>query len=139
MNLYGRLLRHMPKPVDVPQTKAIVEDLLRMPHHPVTDGHHDSTPETQDAGLPVDPEGRCGPDSAIGPEQRRVQQFITEALARLPAREPATNRWKWPRCSAWLDWSQRVGVGVTRTQIRTMRNKWGSISTAGILTYPTTS
>ena len=30
MNLYGRLLRHMPKPVDVPQTKAIVEDLLRM-------------------------------------------------------------------------------------------------------------
>ena len=32
------------------------------------------------------------------------------------------------------DWSQRIHVRVARTQIRTMRNKWGSISTAGTLT-----
>lgn len=32
------------------------------------------------------------------------------------------------------DWSQRLGVAVKRVQIRVMRSKWGSISTAGVLT-----
>lgn len=31
-------------------------------------------------------------------------------------------------------WSGRLAVQVTRVQIRKMRSKWGSISTAGILT-----
>lgn len=32
------------------------------------------------------------------------------------------------------DWCNRLGVNVTRVQVRAMRNKWGSISTAGTLT-----
>lgn len=32
------------------------------------------------------------------------------------------------------DWSDRMGVSVTRVQVRAMRTKWGSISTAGTLT-----
>jgi predicted metal-dependent hydrolase len=32
------------------------------------------------------------------------------------------------------DWAGRLGVQVKRVQLRAMRNKWGSISTAGTLT-----
>ncbi|MCB9158910.1 MAG: M48 family metallopeptidase [Caldilineaceae bacterium] len=31
-------------------------------------------------------------------------------------------------------WQERLGVTVSRVQVRKMRNKWGSISTAGTLT-----
>jgi predicted metal-dependent hydrolase len=31
-------------------------------------------------------------------------------------------------------WAERLGVEVKRVQLRAMRNKWGSISTAGTLT-----
>jgi len=71
----------------------------------------------------------------LDPNSAEVQQFITEALARLPAREPVPEPLEMAEVQRMVaEWSQRVGVGVTRTQIRTMRNKWGSISTAGILT-----
>ena len=32
------------------------------------------------------------------------------------------------------DWCDKLDVAVTRVQVREMRNKWGSISTAGTLT-----
>ncbi|MBE7512725.1 MAG: M48 family metallopeptidase [Anaerolineales bacterium] len=31
-------------------------------------------------------------------------------------------------------WATEIGVSVTRVQIRKMKRKWGSVSTAGILT-----
>ena len=31
-------------------------------------------------------------------------------------------------------WAEQLGVSVSRVQVRAMRNKWGSISTAGTLT-----
>jgi hypothetical protein len=64
-----------------------------------------------------------------------VQQFIADALARLPETE-----YRIPVLSLAavhekvMAWSARLGVQVTRTQVRAMRNKWGSISTAGTLT-----
>ncbi|MCB0060935.1 MAG: M48 family metallopeptidase [Caldilineaceae bacterium] len=71
------------------------------------------------------------PDSAV------VQQFVADALAKLPP-PPSTN------AGAALtveeikqlvaEWSVRLQVNVNRVQIRAMRNKWGSVSTAGTLT-----
>jgi len=69
---------------------------------------------------------------ADGPE---VWQFIANALAELPEPEyraqalaPGAVR------EIVTSWTGRLGVEVTRTQIRAMRTKWGSISTAGTLT-----
>ncbi|MBP8972304.1 MAG: M48 family metallopeptidase [Anaerolineae bacterium] len=69
---------------------------------------------------------------ADGPE---VRQFIADALAGLPEPEyrpialgPADVR------EMVTSWAGRLGVDVTRTQIRAMRTKWGSVSTAGTLT-----
>ncbi|MBN1451317.1 MAG: M48 family metallopeptidase [Anaerolineales bacterium] len=64
-----------------------------------------------------------------------VQQFIADALTDLPTLEYCTP----PVCPEEIhqmvtDWAARLGVEVTRTQVRAMRNKWGSISTAGTLT-----
>jgi predicted metal-dependent hydrolase len=64
-----------------------------------------------------------------------VQQFIADALAALPEPEyripPLTPDAVRQMVAAWC---KRLGVQVTRTQLREMRNKWGSISTAGTLT-----
>lgn len=64
-----------------------------------------------------------------------VQQFIERALADLPSvgyRIPPLSS---EAVQAMVtDWAGKLNVEVTRTQIRAMRTKWGSISTAGTLT-----
>ncbi len=68
-------------------------------------------------------------------ESAIVQQFIADALAKVPAQSVrgapvhAEQIYELVR-----EWSVKVEVTVTRVQIRTMRNKWGSVSTAGTLT-----
>jgi len=64
-----------------------------------------------------------------------VQKFIDDALVELPApahSAPALSPEKVRNMVT--EWVNRLNVEVTRTQIRPMRNKWGSISTAGTLT-----
>lgn len=68
----------------------------------------------------------------------QVQAFIADALAKLPEpTDPAdpTAKLTPAQVIALVQrWADTLHVHVTRTQIRTMRNKWGSISTAGTLT-----
>ena len=71
----------------------------------------------------------------VQPESAIVQQFIADALAKL---SPPSAR-SAPMHAEQIyelvrEWSIKLAVTVTRVQIRTMRNKWGSISTAGTLT-----
>lgn len=64
-----------------------------------------------------------------------VQAFIRDAFADLTPLEHGA-----PPMAAEAvhdlvaEWAERLGVEVTRTQIRRMTTKWGSISTAGTLT-----
>ena len=71
----------------------------------------------------------------MDPKGRKVQAFIRNSLARLPHPEPVPEPLSPEQVQKLVaDWSGRLGVRVVRTQIRTMRHKWGSISTAGTLT-----
>jgi hypothetical protein len=71
----------------------------------------------------------------LDPEGETVQTFIRESLDKLPQPEPVTEPLTQTEVHDLVAvWSQKIGVHVERTQIRTMRNKWGSISTAGTLT-----
>lgn len=64
-----------------------------------------------------------------------VREFVCTALASLPQPKRRSEPLPLEAIHSLVDeWSQRLGVQVTRTQVRTMRNKWGSISTAGTLT-----
>jgi hypothetical protein len=64
-----------------------------------------------------------------------VQQFIDAALADLPAPEHRAHPLAPVAVHVMVAaWAERLNVDVTRTQIRPMTNKWGSISTAGTLT-----
>jgi predicted metal-dependent hydrolase len=66
---------------------------------------------------------------------KEVQAFVARALASLPsAAPPATSLDVAALQQLVTVWSERLGVAATRLQIRAMRNKWGSISTAGTLT-----
>ena len=73
----------------------------------------------------------------LDPRSDQVQQFIEEGLAKLPRPEPVPENERLTKQAilALVDeWSHHLGVTVTRVQLRSMRNKWGSISTAGTLT-----
>lgn len=75
------------------------------------------------------------PDS-IQADDKRVQPFIERSLKAMPE---APLRLSQPHShDAVYDltnqWAERIGVKVKRAQIREMRSKWGSISTAGYLT-----
>ncbi len=66
-----------------------------------------------------------------------VQDFIREGLDTLapPQPIPASQRLSKEELLELVDaWAARLGVQVRRVQLRAMRNKWGSISTAGTLT-----
>lgn len=85
---------------------------------------------------------RLTPDGAtvlvpytVAPDSERVQAFIAEAIAKLPP-EPDETPPLQPDDIYQLvkSWQQRLNVTVTRLQVRTMKNKWGSISTEGTLT-----
>jgi predicted metal-dependent hydrolase len=64
-----------------------------------------------------------------------VRRFIADALATLPEPERRVQPMSSEAVYALVsEWAERLGVTVSRTQIRPMSNKWGSISTAGTLT-----
>jgi predicted metal-dependent hydrolase len=66
-----------------------------------------------------------------------VQAFIEEGLAKLTHPEavpPAERLSREDMLELVETWAERLGVEVKRIQLRAMRNKWGSISTAGTLT-----
>jgi hypothetical protein len=73
----------------------------------------------------------------VGTDSADVQDFIQAGLGRLRHPEPvrAGERLSREDVLALVEtWAARLGVGVKRVQLRAMRNKWGSISTAGTLT-----
>jgi hypothetical protein len=73
----------------------------------------------------------------LDPNSAQVQQFFEDGLSKLAAPEPVNENERLTKQQI-LDlvdqWAQRLHVAVTRVQLRAMRNKWGSISTAGTLT-----
>lgn len=73
----------------------------------------------------------------LDPNSAQVQQFIAEGLSKLATPTPVDENERLSKQQI-LDlvdqWAQRLHVAVTRVQLRAMRNKWGSISTAGTLT-----
>lgn len=71
----------------------------------------------------------------ISPQSAQVQNFVAQALAHLPPCCEAPQRLEDEEIRQLVAvWQQRLKVKIARLQIRTMRNKWGSLSTAGILT-----
>jgi len=72
--------------------------------------------------------------SADSPE---VQTFIEDGLGKMTSPEPvqAEERLSKEEVLTLVEiWAGHLGVQVERVQLRAMRNKWGSISTAGTLT-----
>jgi len=72
-------------------------------------------------------------------DSAQVQDFVRAGLARLAAPEPvpAAERLDRPALLGLVErWAERIGVAdrVQRVQVRRMRHKWASISTAGNLT-----
>lgn len=68
----------------------------------------------------------------IDPESETVRRFIDDALARLPTPEPVKQPLTAIQVQAMVtQWYEKLDVSIARVQ---MRNKWGSISTAGSLT-----
>lgn len=64
-----------------------------------------------------------------------VQDFIRTSLAALPQPERRSEPLPVEEIHSLVrEWCQRLEVHVSRTQVRKMHNKWGSISTAGTLT-----
>lgn len=71
----------------------------------------------------------------LDPDSVQVQQFIEEGLSKFPEPMDVSERLSKQEILALVDqWATRLQVRVTRIQLRSMRNKWGSISTAGTLT-----
>jgi hypothetical protein len=73
----------------------------------------------------------------LDPTGERVQTFIAEGLRQLkpPQPVPETERLSKAAITTLVDaWAERLGVQVQRIQFQPMRQKWGSISTAGNLT-----
>jgi predicted metal-dependent hydrolase len=66
-----------------------------------------------------------------------VQTFVEEGLAKLANPEPVPPAERLSRGDMLVlveTWAERLGVQVKCVQLRAMRKKWGSISTAGTLT-----
>jgi hypothetical protein len=73
----------------------------------------------------------------LDPESARVRAFIEAGLRRLPdpAPVPPSERLTAEELrDAVAAWAARIGVAVTRVQVRSMRTKWASCSTRGTLT-----
>lgn len=70
-------------------------------------------------------------------DSAEVQTFIEKSLRQLTPSQPTppTERLSKDDVLALVEaWAGRLDVEVKRVQLRAMRNKWGSISTAGTLT-----
>jgi predicted metal-dependent hydrolase len=73
----------------------------------------------------------------LAADSPEVQTFIEQGLGKLspPEPVPAAERLSKEDVLALVEtWAGQLGVQVKRVQLRAMRNKWGSISTAGTLT-----
>jgi predicted metal-dependent hydrolase len=71
----------------------------------------------------------------LEPESAEVQRFVAASLARLPQPEPVDESLTVEQVHELVAcWAARLHVAVKRVQVRAMRSKWGSISTAGTLT-----
>jgi predicted metal-dependent hydrolase len=70
-------------------------------------------------------------------DSAEVQSFIQEGLSKLGAPDvvPADGPMSREDVLALVEsWAERLEVHMSRVQVRAMRKKWGSISTAGTLT-----
>ncbi len=71
----------------------------------------------------------------LDPDSERVQSFIDEGLQKLTPPAPAAETLTKAQIVALVGrLAGELGVTVSRVQLRRMRRKWGSISTAGTLT-----
>lgn len=71
----------------------------------------------------------------LDPESERVQTFIDKGLQKLAPPPPVGDTLSKAEIIALVyEWADTLGVTVNRVQLRRMRQKWGSISTAGTLT-----
>lgn len=71
----------------------------------------------------------------LEPDSVEVQRFVVESLARLPQPGPVETPLTVEQVHELVAcWAARLHVDVKRVQVRAMRGKWGSISTAGTLT-----
>ena len=71
----------------------------------------------------------------LDPGGEEVQRFIADALARLPNPAAGEETLTADQIGELVaQWCARLQVQVKRVQVRAMRSKWGSISTAGMLT-----
>jgi predicted metal-dependent hydrolase len=71
----------------------------------------------------------------LNPESEQVQTFIDEGLQKLTPPDPVEDALSREEIIALVqEWVDRLGVSVSRVQLRPMRQKWGSISTLGTLT-----
>lgn len=72
---------------------------------------------------------------SVDANSQEVKTFIDKALAKLPNEPMQVSTLQLNDIYRFVeDWQVRLQVKITRLQIRPMRNKWGSISTAGTLT-----
>jgi predicted metal-dependent hydrolase len=74
---------------------------------------------------------------SLAVDSPEVQTFIEGGLRQLALPEPVPPAERLSRedmLELVETWAERLGVEVKRVQLRAMRNKWGSISTAGTLT-----
>jgi predicted metal-dependent hydrolase len=73
----------------------------------------------------------------VDPKGAEVAAFVEAGLDKLtpPEPVPAAHRVDEAGVRALVEeWTTRLGVDVTRVQLRQMRRKWGSMSTRGTLT-----
>ena len=74
---------------------------------------------------------------SLAPDSAQVQEFIREGLPKVPSPQPLPDHDHHTRPDVLAlvqEWGLKLGAQVKRTQLRPMRNKWGSISTTGTLT-----
>lgn len=73
--------------------------------------------------------------SSLETDSPKVEQFIADAIERLPECDNGDDPLTRGQIEELVSlWQEELQVGVSRLQIRTMKNKWGSVSTAGTLT-----
>jgi predicted metal-dependent hydrolase len=76
----------------------------------------------------------------VGPRDQRVQAVVQSQLARYISALPEEFATAQPISRAQLSeevrlWAQRLGVQPRRVQVRQMRNRWGSCSSLGNVTF----
>jgi hypothetical protein len=73
----------------------------------------------------------------VDPDGAEVAAFVEAGLAKLAPPDPVPEGQQVDEAGVRVlveEWAARLGVTVTRVQLRQMRRKWGSMSTQGTLT-----